>query len=880
MSAHTGLARQRMAPAPPLPPVGRAARKTRTQGGMAPRRANVDAPSRARAHLGHVQKLAALHRTFLARQAESAARLALKRRLPQEYPEPDGLKLGRREIEEIATGKRTFSSLFGPMFACQDAHRHQIRIPAPPMTIVDCITGIEGEPDSMVGGAIWSETDVTADSWGLDPSGRVSTFVLCEAGQASMLLASWLGADRTHAGDLRYRLVDFQSDVLGPFPKIGERICAAVRLERVANVAGRQLFFFTAELRVAEEIRARSHFTAGLFRDGEPADAENGDPSLHRRAEGEIRLPARITRRRSFSRAELEAFAEGRMLRCFGEGFERMSAHVRTPRVANPDLFLLDTVPAFDPHGGPSKRGYLRAEQAISPDAWYFAGKRCLPESLLVEAGIQCLAFYLTAAGATRWRDGWRFEPVPDHPLDCRFREQITPQSARLVFEVSVESLVCDPQPRIVAEVLCGIEGRPVFHARLALTMVPDWPLEQFRHLPYSEAMLGRAEPLATLTGLAGYFNDGTPAAVVDGRIESSLPALLALGCGRAQDAFGPRFAACDRFARWPRLPVPPFLFLTRITNTGAEASTPRPGSFVESEYDIPAAAWYFSENGAGSMPLAVLLETVLQPCRWLFAYTSPPGSMENMRLRNLDGGATVYEEARAGASPMTVRVEIASSSQVNGAQIHTFSARGFVAGRRVIESQATFASFVSEDREPETPAAPAGGNCIDLTTRPARYFECAPRLPGPMLLMIQRVAAFDPAGGQAGLGWVRAEKDVDPGEWFFKANCFQDPAQPGSLCLESLLQLLQFLMIEKGLGEDIPQARFELILRGRPITWNRCGDVTPESKRIVAEIEVVEIGRDAEGAFVVARGWLRVDGVRIYGAENFGMRIVAGGTV
>ena len=51
--------------------------------------------------------------------------------------------------------------------------------------------------------------------------------------------------------------------------------------------------------------------------------------------------------------------------------------------------------------------------------------------------------------------------------------------------------------------------------------------------------------------------------------------------------------------------------------------------------------------------------------------------------------------------------------------------------------------------------------------------------------LMLDRVTGFWP---DAGHGRLRAEKDVDPGEWFFKAHFFTDPVQPGSLGdLESL---------------------------------------------------------------------------------------------
>ena len=100
---------------------------------------------------------------------------------------------------------------------------------------------------------------------------------------------------------------------------------------------------------------------------------------------------------------------------------------------------------------------------------------------------------------------------------------------------------------------------------------------------------------------------------------------------------------------------------------------------------------------------------------------------------------------------------------------------------------------------------------------------------------------------------------------------------QPGSLGLEALLQLLQFFMIERGLDQGIAQARFEPIALGRAMSWKYRGQVVPESRRIVTEIEVSETGRDERGAYALAQGWLWVDGVRVYHATDLAMRIVPG---
>ena len=86
----------------------------------------------------------------------------------------------------------------------------------------------------------------------------------------------------------------------------------------------------------------------------------------------------------------------------------------------------------------------------------------------------------------------------------------------------------------------------------------------------------------------------------------------------------------------------------------------------------------------------------------------------------------------------------------------------------------------------------------LDLTTNPATYFDGSLRLADSMLCMIDRITGYTPTGGSNGLGWIRAEKDVNPSEWFFKAHFFQDPVQPGSLGIEAMIQVLQWYMIEQ----------------------------------------------------------------------------------
>ena len=166
----------------------------------------------------------------------------------------------------------------------------------------------------------------------------------------------------------------------------------------------------------------------------------------------------------------------------------------------------------------------------------------------------------------------------------------------------------------------------------------------------------------------------------------------------------------------------------------------------------------------------------------------------------------------------------------------------------------------------------------VDLTQRPARYCDGELRLPGEMLLMLDRVTGYWPKAGEKGLGRLRGEKDINPKEWFFKAHFFQDPVQPGSLGVEALIQLLQFYMIHENMHEGIEEPRFEAIGIDKTIGWKYRGQAVPKNKIIVTELEIGETGRDEKGPYAIAQGWLWIDGLRTYHVKDMYMRIVSGG--
>jgi 3-hydroxymyristoyl/3-hydroxydecanoyl-(acyl carrier protein) dehydratase len=293
-------------------------------------------------------------------------------------------------------------------------------------------------------------------------------------------------------------------------------------------------------------------------------------------------------------------------------------------------------------------------------------------------------------------------------------------------------------------------------------------------------------------------------------------------------------------------------------------------------------------------MPLALLMEVVLQPCGWLAMYLgSVLDSDTDLLFRNLDGTGTVRREVVPGTEALRTRVENREISRYGSMIIESFAVTcvavgGPADGARVFDVDTVFgffppAAFAEQPGLPPTTADLArlnqpGTRAVDLRSQPARYFAGTARLPGPMLVMLDRITGYAADGGTHGLGWLRAEKDVDADDWYFKAHFFQDPVQPGSLGVQAMCSLLQWYLIERDAGLDVRHPRFEPVRTGHPVTWKYRGQVVPTDTRVTVELDITGFGTDELGRFATADGWLWVDGRRIYQVTGLGMRMVSAG--
>jgi 3-hydroxymyristoyl/3-hydroxydecanoyl-(acyl carrier protein) dehydratase len=368
---------------------------------------------------------------------------------------------------------------------------------------------------------------------------------------------------------------------------------------------------------------------------------------------------------------------------------------------------------------------------------------------------------------------------------------------------------------------------------------------------------------------------------------------ILAFAVGKPSDAFGEPYKVFDRQRKIARLPGPPYSFMDRVVSVEPEAWILKPNGWIEAEYDVFPDAWYFKADRSSAMPFSVLLEIALQPCGWLAAYLGSALRSENdLKFRNLGGNGIVSRIVIPETGMLSMRARMTKISEAADMIIEHFDFQ-VLQGSETVYSGDTYFGFFSKqalaqqvgirgvDRHtylPTTKEVEAGRSHIfekqsplspdDPGVDPSPFLA----MPSSALRMIDRIDIYVPDGGPEGLGFIRGVKEVDPDEWFFKAHFFQDPVCPGSLGIESFLQLIKFAALDR--WKDLSEShRFELITE-KPHVWSYRGQVIPENKKI--EVEAVVTGiQETPFPMIQASGFLKVDGLYIYEMKDFGFRLI-----
>jgi 3-hydroxymyristoyl/3-hydroxydecanoyl-(acyl carrier protein) dehydratase len=755
---------------------------------------------------------------------------------------------------EFATG--SIANMLGPAFAEVDSYPTRVRLPDEPLMLVDRILSVEGEPRSMTGGRVVTEHDVTSDRWYLD-GGRIPTCIAVEAGQADLFLSAYLGIDFISKGKAVYRLLDAVVTFHRGLPVPGEVIRYDIRIDQFFRQDQTYLFRFNFEGTVnGEPLLSMKNGCAGFFTEQELAA---GQGIVHTKLDL-LPQPGKLPddwrelvplAHESYDAAQVDAIYRGDLAAAFGERFSGLPLN-KPYTLPGGTLKLVDRVVALDPQGGRYGLGQIRAEMDIDPNDWFltchFCDDHVMPGTLMYECCMHSLRIFLLRMGWIGEEGSTWCEPVPGVDSGLKCRGQVTAATRTVTYQVSIKELGYGPEPFAIVDALMFADGK-------AIVEIPDMSVRL--------AGLSRRQVEGLWLG-----SDAAAAAPL-----YDYDKILAYSAGNPSEAFGEPYRIFDRERKIARLPRPPFQFLDRITAVSGEPFKLAEGATCVAEYDVPPDAWYFQAGRQQEMPFAILLETGLQPCGWLAAYLgSALTSATDLKFRNLDGNAVQHRPVTAESGTLTTRVKITRISSSGGMIIQNYDFSISDRQGPVYSGDTVFGFFSAASLAQQVGvrgAALYAPDAAELARAEQFPYPTQAPFPAAKLRMVDRIDLYIADGGPRGLGFIRGSKQVDPREWFFKAHFYQDPVCPGSLGLESFLQLLKVVAVRR--WDGTADSRLETIACGEPHRWNYRGQIVPDNRQVQIEAEVTAI--DESRQLLKANGTLSVDGKIIYQLHDFSLR-------
>ena len=351
---------------------------------------------------------------------------------------------------------------------------------------------------------------------------------------------------------------------------------------------------------------------------------------------------------------------------------------------------------------------------------------------------------------------------------------------------------------------------------------------------------------------------------------------LLEFAQGNIANVFGEEYQIIDTYSRRVRLPLHPYLLVSRVTKIDAKKGEFKPSSLT-TEYDVPYDAWYSVD---GQIPGCIAIESG-QCDLLLISYLGI--DFENkgeLVYRLLDCTLTFLDELPKEGDTLRYDIKINSFAKSGDNLLFFFSYECFVKDKMIIKMDGGCAGFFSDrqleqgkgiivtdeekakrkqiEKQKFEPLLVCTKSSFDQTDIlkliQGNLADCfgdhycqyglnkSLRLPPQKIMMIDKIISVDTKGGDWGLGLIIGEKSLEPEHWYFPCHFKDDQVLAGSLQSEGCSQLLQFYLLYLGLHTCTKDARFQPIY-GLPQVVRCRGQVNPISAKLIYRLEVKEIG-------------------------------------
>ncbi len=764
---------------------------------------------------------------------------------------------------EFAEG--LISKVFGEAFAEADTYPHRVRLPSERLLLCHRVMSITGEAKSLQNGKMTTEHDVFADAWYLE-DGQMPTSIAVESGQADLMLSAYLGADFATKGQAVYRLLDARVSFHGALPRVGDTIRYNIEVKRFFEQNGTLFFNFAFEAFLGDRpLMSMVDGCAGFFSDAALAEGRGVKRSQLQLQGAAPKItggfePFVPMQRESYNDLQLDALRRGDYAACFGEAFAGLA--LRAPKtLPGGDMKLVHRILELEPRGGRFQCGRIVGEADIDPEAWFltchFVDDQVMPGTLMFECCLHTLRVYLMRAGWVGERDQQDFMPKPGLWSQLKCRGQVLPSTRKVTYEIEIKEIGYGPDAYVICDALMYADGKPIVDITDMSLHAPGFTKATFASIWSSRVAASKAPASQAPANSAAASKAPASQAPANSAVSvatSQAPLytydhILAFSNGKPSDCFGPVYRPFDHQRKIARLPRPPFQFLDSVETVDGPFMKQHVGTHLVAHYELPDDAWFWAANN-DRLPFSVLVEIALQPCGFMAAYMgSALQSPRDLKFRNLSGEAVQSLDVRKGHGRLSIEVASTKIARSGDMIIQDYRFRVYSAAGDIYVGTTSFGFFTDEAL-----ASQAGirGAAAWSERSIAQPYPAAKALPQDPLRMVDR---WETDGSK-----IYGAKKVNPEEWFFEAHFFEDPVMPGSLGLESLLQVL-----EAEADRRWPEEKAWRVALGTRHNWMYRGQVRKHNQEVRLALDLAEPAVAPSGHGLTANGVLYCDGTAIY---------------
>jgi acyl transferase domain-containing protein/3-hydroxymyristoyl/3-hydroxydecanoyl-(acyl carrier protein) dehydratase len=860
--------------------------------------------------------------------------------LTERFNQPKDIIWDTADLVEFAEGD--IGKVFGEQYTIIDSYSRRVRLPTTDYLLVSRVTELEATVNEYKKSYMCTEYDIPVDAPFLI-DGQIPWSVSVESGQCDLLLISYIGIDFQAKGERVYRLLDCELTFLEEMAFGGETLRYEIYIDSYAKNGEQLLFFFHYDCYVGDKkVLIMRNGCAGFFTDAELADGKgviHNDKDRAELANAKKRYfkPLIENSRSEYNYQDMLKLVNGDVAGCFGPQYDQQG---RNPslKFSSKKFLMIERITKIDSTGGHWGLGLLEGQKDLHPDHWYFPchfkGDQVMAGSLMSEGGGQMAMFFMLWLGMHSNVTNARFQPVFSESQTVRCRGQVLPQHNTLTYRMEVTQMSMSPYPHMKANIDIILDGKTVVDFKNLSVMITDqddnspYPvqlpdpvvtdfdpvienpvientaeLDEIGNYPfkYAERPLMRVESDLSAPkekGVTPIQHFAAPRVTGQNRTPNTVPFtpwhMFEFATGNISNCFGPDFDVYEGRIP-PRTPCGQLQVVTQVVEVkGTRLDLKNPSSCI-AEYDVPADAWYFTNNSHENwMPYSLIMEIALQPNGFISGYmgTTLKYPDKDLFFRNLDGTGELLKQLDLRGKTIVNKSVLVNTSIAGGAIIQSFTFELLVDNDAFYVGKAVFGYFSKESLtnqlgidngkvtnawfvDNNTPKAQV--EVFDLTDKNNALYQAEQgkphyRLAGGQMNFIDTVSVVED-GGKAGVAYIYGERTVDATDWFFRYHFHQDPVMPGSLGVEAIIELLQTYALKNNLGEGFKNPRF--IAPMSAVVWKYRGQITPLNKQMSLEVHITDIIRENGEVRLVGDANLSKDGLRIYEVKNIVLSIV-----